>query len=394
MDSPATQLFSFPSLQTSTDPPANNIPFNLPLSPPEENFANDTKLYATPFSLEYTAAQQVRSLQYWHTDSLHVATIAQMTMKHLEAFIVDQFQHTFAVSLKHFGSTHMDQSVDALSLAIAYAVDIVVDGATSDFTPSLDELDLLIELAFMEPPVLSLVQELHALPSQSPFHATESIVYVLMPKLLSEDHNGTVLTEVHVGPLLSSATLSVLAGGSFLILVLASCALLRNASGMRNKNPRTATDCGMLNNEVAKEREMVMPLHSNCETLSPQNYSTVYCNPSVNPAVLGNCTTGSPTVSSTESQGYGQMSVASMASETQTMFANQSFHGYHNASPCWASEDAWSRVPSTRRRLSSTFTVDDELSSAELNFDPPPLHRFPVDPPASYHSLKLDIHTV
>jgi hypothetical protein len=218
-------------------------------------------------------------------------------------------------------------------------------------------------------------------------------VYDLMPNLLLEDHSDTVMTEEHVGTVLPSAALSVLVGGSLLILVLASCALLRNATGMRYKTAMTAADCLMLNKEVAKEREMVMPFHSYCESLSPQNYSTVYCNP----VVLGNCTTGSPTVSSIKSQGCSQMSVASMASETYNMFANQSIHGYHNNS---AREDAWSSDPSSSRRLSSssslssTFAVEDDLSSAEINFDPPPLHRSPVDPPAYYHSLKLDIHAV
>jgi hypothetical protein len=393
---------SLPSPKYFTEPKTNDAPFNLPIPPTLKIFANDEKVRATPFLIEYTVGTQLRSLQQLHINVLDVT--AQLTMKHLETFLSDQFNSIFGATLMLFGSTHMDRGSDESSLAIAYGVDMVFDGRYSAFIPTPEDVDLLTELAFTEPAVLSLIHDLRDLPQEIPFRETVSILYVAIHGLSMEDRGGPVAKEESGNVLLSPASFGVLVGGSILILLLVSYSLWIRQVRTRCVCVKKSADSLLLNNIKATERKNTMPFHSFAENfLTPQHYSDVRGNS----LVIGNTRAGSPTVSSStvliRGRAFGQMSVASMASETLKMNANLPYHD------CEGSDLSvpWYDAPLTSRgHSSSSLSPFAALTAAEqspwpmeTNFDPPSLPRFPVDPPASqeqrqHYSSKLNIRIV
>lgn len=410
LSSPPTALNS---MKESMLPSYGRVPTpaDLPLPPPPAKQLSDQKVLATPFSLEYKIdTGQVRSLQEWHTDELHVAVAAQTTMRHLEAFLVDQFQYTFGVSVKGFGSSHSFDKGSSTVMAITYAVDITFAGAKSAFIPTKTEVDLIIELAFQEPAALSLIHSLQELPQQVPFHDTQSIIYTLMSE-------GQVVVIEENGPLLSPATFGVLAGGCAVLCFIACRLLMRHRSRMRNARARTATGCSGLLSPNADEREILMPSHSYCDSFLDGSRNSNNTNDVFRDSTAGS-STGS--FSSKQNRLFGRWRSTSAASETRMSYAshrstNLSSGGASSNAGAWDERyDAWSNPPSSPGARS---IMDDEGESPsmvfpaspfsmvasttnddESNINPPSSSRVPRDPPASpqprYYSSNLNIRVV
>jgi len=377
-------------------PSYDSIPqsVDLPLPPPSTKPANDQKVLATPFSLEYRSdIIQLRFLQEWYSDELHAALAAQMTMKHLKTFVDDQFRSTFGVDLKRFGSTYTIIKSSSTVPVIAYAVDITFAGATSAFIPSLNEVDLIIELAFRKPAVLSLIRDLQELPEEVPFHDTQSVVYK-MP----EGSQGVVEEN---DSLLSPASFGVIVGGCAMISFMACCFFARHRSRMRCARARAATSRSHLRRAKEDGMEILMPSHSYCDSFleGSRNSSNNYINDGTfHDSITGSCTGSSR---SKQSRSFGRLSTASIVSETHKIYANlratnSSSRASSNAGAWDERYDIWSIPPSSpgprsivdcegesMSLVSSVSPASIVIDDGESNFDPPSSPRVPCDPPAS-----------
>ena len=167
-------------------------------------------------------------------------------MAHLEDFIIAQFSDTFGVEVVDFES-ELTNTTTTPVVSIAYTVEVVF-ADTSTFIPTTEELDVLVQLAFLEPPVFDLLTDLRSLPSDSPFSSTESVEYFLL--------EGKLRVGATPRDRLSAVQLTLITGASAILL--AAVALL----SMRWRTGRIEAKFSTVTSSKVQDIPVLMPAHS------------------------------------------------------------------------------------------------------------------------------------
>jgi hypothetical protein len=107
-----------------------------------------------------------------------------LTTAYLNDFLVDQFNTTFGVKIATFTPRVLMTGLNPVS--IEYTVDVVF-AQSSAFIPSTQDVDALIELAFQQPSVQTLLDTFHMQPPDLPFMTTTSVTYTALPDVVVDD---------------------------------------------------------------------------------------------------------------------------------------------------------------------------------------------------------------
>jgi len=288
--------------------------------------APDGTVQASPFGILYNIIDGAEP------SDLQVVVVADITTLHLEEFMIMLFADNFGVAVENFESEMIDYGTTP-NFAIAYAAEITF-AETSAFFPTAEDVDALIQLAFLEPEVFDLLNALRELPPDDPFAATETVEFFLLD---DEIRVGTGRTSGNL-----SATQITLVAGALSILLVAVCFLL-----MRFRSKRIEARLSRLGAKPNRVHDIpiLMPSHS-------YGYSIVSSHSE-------NLMHFRDDTGSTASSGsvFGSFSVRSIPSETIRIHARQ-------VSP---SANALSETQSfvSRRRQSS-----DPFHSGELDIQP------------------------
>ena len=167
-------------------------------------------------------------------------------MAHLEAFVMAQFSDTFGVAVENFEGKITTYATFP-DVVIMYTVEVTF-ADTSSFTPSTDELDVLVQLAFLEPPVFDLLTDFQNLPSDNPFSGTESVEYSLLEERIRVDATPRST--------LSNTQITLVTGVSAMILVIAVFLLMRCRTRRIEARFSTATS------SKVQDIPILMPAHS------------------------------------------------------------------------------------------------------------------------------------
>jgi hypothetical protein len=107
-----------------------------------------------------------------------------VALGHLESFLTDLFANTFDVQIESFDGLIADTGFNPVTIDFNATITF---SDTSSFVPSADEVNMLVELAFLPPQVDSLIQEYASLSADMPFSTTQSVVYAPSPLVRSDD---------------------------------------------------------------------------------------------------------------------------------------------------------------------------------------------------------------
>lgn len=159
---PTTQMGSLPTMSPSatdnTDAPS------VTASP----VASGGDVPATPFNVQYTVGGGSP------VTPAHLEEAATVTLDFLETYFTDQFAFSTETILAAFVGSSTDS--DAATNSATFEATTTFD-ETSSFTPSTDDIDTLMQAAFLPPVVDALLAALANLPAGNPLSATTSVAY-------------------------------------------------------------------------------------------------------------------------------------------------------------------------------------------------------------------------
>jgi hypothetical protein len=165
---------------------------------------NQNSVHASPFRIDYTLSggQKPSEVQF--------ALAGNATTQYLENFLLDQFASTFGVMIESFNGTLIKTGTNPTS--IDYDVSVKFS-PSSQFIPSPQDLDVLIQLAFQPPAVSAFLDKLHALAPDSPFVTTQQVSYTPLdtsaPSKSLDRGNG--ISPATIGLMSASAVIAVTA---------------------------------------------------------------------------------------------------------------------------------------------------------------------------------------
>jgi len=226
-------------------------------------------------------------------------------MAHVEETVRSNFEGTFGVVVDNFQSEIIG-STTTPNVVIQYSVSVTFS-ESSDFIPLPDEVDTLVNLAFLGSPVQDLIADLRALPPETPFSQTESVKYVKM-----EIRNGERVVS------LSASQISLITGASAMVLIAVCYALMRSKSRRNAARAVAGTKFSRV-----QEIPVLMPGRS-------YGGISMFSNESENLMQFRDGT-GSTTSSGSA---FGSLSVDPMASEQMKMYAQPV-----ESKPSWQSSD-------------------------------------------------------
>ena len=253
---------------SSTIIPSSTVPPVAP-SPAPTAMALDRTVQASPFLVAY-------NITGVEPDELEMVVASEVTLTHIEDFIVEQFSSTFDLSVESFDGILTEFGTNPV--AIAYSAEVTF--SEGSLIPMTSDVDDLIQIAFLEPPVLDLLGDFQELPPPMPFRDTESVEYFLLSELRSGEHAES-LVGIGLG-----------AGVSAAFLVALYCFWMRWRS--RRRTTSTLSKAGGI--------PFIMPSHSYTDSIGSSNTNLMHFR-------------DEDTVSMTS------MSVRSVASETRKICA-------------------------------------------------------------------------
>ena len=269
-----------------------------------------------------------------------IVTAAEITMSHLQDFIVELFSGTFEVVVETFDFTILD--FGSVPAAIAYAVELTFS-ETSAFIPSVNDVDDLVELAFMEPSVLDLLADFQEQPPEMPFQETKSVEFVLLSEIRAVERVGP-LSPMRIG-LISGASVAF-----FLVL----CYCWRQQRSRRRRKTLNVSGSWPSKSEGMP---VIMPSHSFVESLTSGRANLMHFR--------------EDTESTTSGSVYDGLSTISIPSETQKVFTR----------------------PVDRATSSAPESVD-HLNGHVHTSETQKLHAQPCESTKPLWSADLDIHPV
>jgi hypothetical protein len=131
----------------------------------------------------------------------------------------------------------------------------------SSFIPTTEEIDALIELAFLPPSVDMLIAEYNALPADSPFSSTQSVAYQALSGVIRDGLKVAASKPVHAKHI-SAAETSLVVGVSFLALLTFVLFII----WLRARRKRHTQSSDKTN--VKSDLIAIMPAYSYCDSRS------------------------------------------------------------------------------------------------------------------------------
>jgi hypothetical protein len=161
---------ALPTLRPST---------NLDSQVPSANSTNNQKnVRVTPFRLSYNLTDTGEPNEF------EFAFAGDVALGHLESFLVDQFSNTFDVQIESFEGMIIETGFNPV--AIDFNATVTFSDASS-FIPNAQEVDMLVEVAFLPPQVDVLIEEYGTLSMDMPFSTTQSIDFGSLTILRNDD---------------------------------------------------------------------------------------------------------------------------------------------------------------------------------------------------------------
>jgi hypothetical protein len=187
---------------------------------------------ASPFSLTYeTSGVDPTEAQFSDAE--------RITREYLEQFFIDFFEFSFE-------GDFVSLSVDNLGNTIGPPPRIDYDLAAFFFPleeriPTTEEVDIIIQTAFLQPSVQTLLLELRTLPVENPFSSTSTVFYSMEPMAAplltpSSDSSATTVPVVLIG---------MAAGVGALACIITAIFAARRRSHYRPIKPHLPTKDGM-----------------------------------------------------------------------------------------------------------------------------------------------------
>jgi hypothetical protein len=102
------------------------------------------------------------------------AMAADVALMHIEAVLRDQFSNAFGVEIDVFNGMIAGMGFNPVAIDFTVAISFTNDAS---FIPSTQDIDTLIDLALLPPAYDDLIADYNALPADSPFSTTQSVVY-------------------------------------------------------------------------------------------------------------------------------------------------------------------------------------------------------------------------
>jgi len=273
------------------------LPVNTTTAP---SASSSNVVQATPFGVSYIISEGASE-----PNDFEVVFASEITMAHVEETVRSNFEGTFGVVVDSFQSEIIG-STTTPNVVIQYSVSVTFS-ESSDFIPLPDEVDTLVNLAFLDPPVQDLIADLRALPPETPFSQTESVEYVKM-----EIRNGERVVS------LSASQISLITGASAMVLIAVCYALMRSKARRNAARAVAGTKFSRV-----QEIPVLMPGRS-------YGGISMFSNESENLMQFRD-DTGSTTSSGSA---FGSLSVDPMASEQMKMYAQPV-----ESKPSWQSSD-------------------------------------------------------
>lgn len=269
--------------------PTPTIPVRTTQLPSADAAHNGVDVSSTTFLIEYVVSQR-RSLQKnYDTDAAPFVLTVEITMQYLKAFLIESFNSAYGVSDLKFDGMGIDYQTEPI-LSISYVVNVTID-ESSAVIPTHSEFDSLVQMAFLEPQVFDLLDQLKELPAEIPFHATQSIQFVDSSSILI-GHNETEAQEP-VDQGLSVAFIGALSA-TLTALLFALCYLLvLRKRQSRDRKERVQQSC---DDECSKVEG------------TPGRMLLDNCSESLNEIGLSRCSTDEP---NTSYEGSSTLSIAS-----------------------------------------------------------------------------------
>jgi hypothetical protein len=112
------------------------------------------------------------------------ALAGDSALGHLQSFLAEQFSSTFDVQMKSFDGLIVDTGFNPVM--IDFNATVTFSG-TSSFIPTTEEVDMLVQLAFLPPQVDALIEEYSSLSADMPFSTTQSIEFTPISLVRSDD---------------------------------------------------------------------------------------------------------------------------------------------------------------------------------------------------------------
>jgi hypothetical protein len=106
-----------------------------------------------------------------------------ITLSHIESVIRDQFSTTFGAEIAAFDGMITETGFNPVTIDFAITITFADQ---SGFIPTTEEIDSLIELAFLPPSIDNLIGQYNALPADSPFSTTQTIQYEALSGILRD----------------------------------------------------------------------------------------------------------------------------------------------------------------------------------------------------------------
>jgi hypothetical protein len=133
----------------------------------------------TPFRVEYDLTVDTVP------DEFQFGFGSDITMVHLEDYVRSQLESRFGVQINEFQFRLLETGVDPIT--IDYTIDIIFD-PSSAFIPTKQEVDILVELAFMEPSKDDLLKSLRTYQQfDLPFGFIDDVVFEPLYDVVVDD---------------------------------------------------------------------------------------------------------------------------------------------------------------------------------------------------------------
>jgi hypothetical protein len=229
--------------------PSSNVETSAPgtSSPPTPSDDQNT-VRATPFSLTYILSEPREP------NVFEYAFAADVALVHLETFLKEQFSSIVDFQIEDLQGMIIETGFNPVTIDFSATV---IFSENSSIPVTQEELNMLIELAFLAPQVDTLIEVYRTLPPDEPFSTTQSIEFSTLSNVVKNDIN--LLQREQVGG--KSTTEKVLiAGLTFLSL------LLFTLVGLWYRSRRRAQGCPLTRSKF--ELIPIMPAYSYCDTRS------------------------------------------------------------------------------------------------------------------------------
>lgn len=204
----------------------------------------------TPFRISYVIGSGQEP------DVYQFAFGGDVTLAHLEDYMREQFSTTFGVEITSFTFRILMTGLNPVS--IDYTVDLIF-AQSSAFIPNKQEVDMLVELAFLPPAVQTLLDSFGMLPPESVFMTTQSVEYMPLYDVVVDDDIKLLDIDEGDGAHLSAATKGLISGSAAAVALLAFSLLSRRRRFRKGSLPVTK-------HSKSEAIPIIMPAYSYCDS--------------------------------------------------------------------------------------------------------------------------------